>query len=150
MPVGLIKENDLKEKDIIVIPDTQVRAGVCTAHLDAVSKYIWRHKPEYVVHLGDHFDMDSISYYASKRESEGKRVIDDVRSGKEALTKIMAFTHERNKKAKGKTYYMPELHFCLGNHEQRWQRVVNQQPWLEGVIDLEEIIELNGWTVHSF
>lgn len=136
--------------DIIVIADTQVKAGSDLSHLEALSVYIWQHKPKHIVHIGDHWDFESLSYYASPLEKEGKRLIDDIRSGKDALKLIMQFVDERVAKAKGKTKYNPHMHFCEGNHEQRLKRFIDSNPQLLGLIDLKGIVEKEGWKFHDF
>jgi hypothetical protein len=136
--------------DIIVIADTQVKKGSDLSHLEALSVYIWEHKPAHIVHIGDNWDFPSLSYYAPPLKKEGKRLIDDLHSGKEALELIMHYSRERVVKAKGKANYSPELHFCEGNHEQRLKRFIDNTPQLVGMIDLPEIIEDQGWTFHDF
>ena len=51
--------------DILVIADTQIDKDSPTEHLDALSRYIWKHKPETIVHIGDHWDFPSLSSYAT-------------------------------------------------------------------------------------
>ena len=64
---------NLFNQDILVIADTQIDENTPLHHLYALSKYIWVHKPNYIVHIGDHWDFPSLSSYASALESEGKR-----------------------------------------------------------------------------
>lgn len=49
--------------DILVIPDTQVKKGVDVSYLVSIAKYAAQEKPAYIIHLGDHHDMPSLSYY---------------------------------------------------------------------------------------
>ena len=62
---------------IIVIPDTQVKAGVPMSHLSALGNYILDKKPECIVHIGDHFDMPSLGQHNSKGHIvyEGARML---------------------------------------------------------------------------
>jgi len=135
--------------DIIVIADTQVTTNAPLNHIHALAKYIWKHKPKYVIHIGDNWDFESLSFYASPLESEGRRLVDDLRAGNEALRIITDYIDEKNTKAKKKRY-KPELHFLLGNHEDRLDRMINQNPHLHGLLDLRGTIEKLGWEVHDY
>ncbi len=135
--------------DIVIVADPQVRPGSPTTHLSKLSEYLWQHKPGKVVHIGDHWDLPSISSYASELEKEGRRLIDDLSAGTVALRRIMGYVDERNKKGKKKPY-TPELHFCVGNHEERLDRYIKSKPELIGVFDLQAGIEALGWQYHPF
>lgn len=58
-------------KKILVIPDTQCKPGINMSHLTHIGKYIVDKKPDVVIHLGDHWDMHSLSSY-----DKGKRCVD--------------------------------------------------------------------------
>lgn len=135
--------------DTIVIADTQVDKHSPTEHLQALSRYIWKHKPANIVHIGDNFDFPSLSSYASELEREGRRLKDDLSSGFKALDMIMAEVDARNKTSKRKKY-KPNKHFVMGNHENRLNRFIEKNPMLAGYIDLDSWIESKGWTVHKF
>lgn len=135
--------------DILVIADTQIDLDSPTEHLEALGNYIWKHKPETIVHIGDHWDFPSLSSYSSKKEAEGRRLVNDMKGGEEALKLIMAPTKEGNRVGKRKAY-KPNMHFLMGNHENRLNRFVADHPVLDGMIDLRGMIEKQGWTVHDF
>ena len=134
--------------DIIVIADTQIDQFSPVDHLEALSKYIWKHKPKHIVHIGDHWDFPSLSSYASVGESEGRRLVDDIDSGLDAFKTIMAYVDTRNRKAKKKAY-LPIKHFLCGNHEKRLDRYMSSNPVLKGIIDLKAMVEKEGWTYHD-
>lgn len=139
----------LSTKDILVIGDTQVTPGSSVKHIEALARYIWKHKPATVVHIGDNWDFQSLSFYASAQEKEGRRLVDDLEVGRDALAIITDYIAERNAKAKKKKY-TPELHFIMGNHEQRFHKMLAANPHLIGLVDLEGMIEDAGWEVHPF
>ena len=57
----------------LVIPDTQCKPGFPTEHLEWVGKYAAEKKPDVIVHLGDHWDMPSLSIYdIGKKAFEGR------------------------------------------------------------------------------
>lgn len=136
--------------DIIVIADTQVSPESDVSHIEALSKYIWEHKPAHIVHIGDHWDFPSLSFYAKQVDKEGQRLVNDLQAGADSLGMVMAYSEERLLKAKGKAVYAPELHFCTGNHEVRLFRMLESNPHLLGLVDLPKMISKAGWQYHDF
>jgi hypothetical protein len=137
---------------ILVIPDTQVKSDVDTTHLTHIGKYIVEKQPDVVVHLGDHWDMPSLSSYDKGTKSfEGRRYKADIEAGnagmKQLIAPLNAF-NERCKKNKKAGKY-PAMHFLHGNHEQRIVRATNDDPKLDGTIGLQDL-DLIGWTAHPF
>ena len=143
-----------KNRRHLFSPDTQVKPGVPTDHLAALGKYIARKQPEVIVHAGDHFDMPSLSSYdRGTKKAEGARYKDDIDAGiagMDVLFKPIRALQRRQEKA-GKPVYKPELHFTLGNHEERIMRHVNYNPELEGQLSYKDLqLESYGWKVHDF
>lgn len=130
-------------KRILVIPDTQVKVGVPLDHLTHVGLYINEKRPDYIVHLGDHWDMPSLcSYDKGKKTFEGRRYKKDVEVGNRAMDMLLAPWI-------GDKSYTPEMHFLIGNHEERMERAIELQPELEGLIGYQDL-NLNRWQVHPF
>ena len=99
------------------IPDTQVKPGVPTNHLIAAGNYIADKKPDVIIHIGDHWDMPSLSSY-DQRGSDGwenKDVKEDFESGCDAMADFL-------RPMKGKRNYKPRMIFTMGNHEDRVRR----------------------------
>lgn len=136
-------------KDILVIGDTQVDNNSPTEHLAALSRYIWKYKPDTIVHIGDHWDFPSLSHYASVLEREGRRLQDDLTGGMNALKVIFEHVDEKNRAAK-KVPYKPNKHFVMGNHEHRLKRFIDDHPFLVGMIDLDGFIKSQGWSVNQY
>lgn len=126
----------------LVIPDTQVKPGVPTAHLSWIGKYAAEKRPDTIIHLGDHWDMPSLSSYdKGKRSIEGRRYAADVAAGNRALELLTAPIL----KAKG---YSPRLILLRGNHENRIEREVENNPTLEGKIGYGDFNDTAlGWEV---
>ncbi len=135
--------------DTIVIADTQVDSTTPTDHIKALSKYIWKHKPNNIVHIGDHWDLPSLSSYATSLGMEGRRLNDDLEGGYEAFKLIMSETDRLNRVLKRKKY-SPNKHFIMGNHENRLNRFIESHPILSGCFSLEKFILKQGWTVNDF
>jgi hypothetical protein len=132
-----------KRLSIAVIPDTQVRPGVRTDHLEWAGKYIAEKRPDVVVHLGDHWDMPSLSSYdKGKASAEGRRVMKDIDAGNGALASL---THAITSGG-----HLPRLVMLRGNHEDRLTRYLNDNAELEGAFDGAFCDERLGWEVVPF
>ncbi len=125
---------------ICVIPDTQVRPGVKTDHLEWAGKYIAEKKPDEVVMIGDWWDFPSLSSYdKGKAAAEGRRVSKDIEAGNKALELLTT-----NMKI-GKEY-RPKLWMLRGNHEERLERYVNDHAELDGAIGYHLLNDVAlGW-----
>ena len=137
-----------------IIPDTQVKPGVKTNHLKAAGNYIVRHKPDVIVHLGDHFDMHSLSSYdKGTKKAEGANYLEDIKAGQKAMRELLSPLEKYNlkRKANKKKQYKPRMVFLLGNHENRIARHINANPELDGVLGFHTLgLEEMGWGVHDF
>jgi len=138
----------------LVIPDTQVKPGYPKEHLKWAGKYAVDKKPDVIVHLGDHWDMPSLSSYdVGKKSFEGRRYTDDILAGisaMEAFLRPIRKEQTRLRKNKHKIW-TPRLVFCLGNHENRIQRAIESDAKLEGLMSYEDFsLEEMGWEVHDF
>lgn len=129
-----------KELKICVIPDTQCRPGVRLDHLEWAGKYIAEKEPDVIVHLGDHWDMHSLSSYdKGKRVAEGRRVQGDVDAGNKGLSLLDA-------PIAAKKNYNPKKKILRGNHEERFERYTNDHPELEGAVGYHQFNDVElGW-----
>ena len=104
-------------------------------------------RPDVIVHIGDHWDMPSLSGYEERGSAhfEGRRYTDDIESGKEAMEALLRPIRRQRS-------YKPRLVFCIGNHEQRLERAMARDPVVAGSIMGYEDFELEkmGWEVHDF
>ena len=138
----------------VVIPDTQVAPGTPTDHLRWIGQYIWDQFHDrqnvYIIHLGDHWDMPSLSSYdkPGSKSMEGRRYLADVAAGNEALKLLTAPTDAYNamRVRNHKSQWMPEKYLLRGNHEDRISRATELDPKLDGVISLDNL-ESPGWEV---
>jgi len=137
---------------ILVIPDTQVKEGVDTAHLSWVGQYIVDKKPDVIVHIGDHWDMPSLcSYDKGKKSFEGKRYTKDIAAGNEGMKTLLAPVKAEQARlvSNKKRRYNPRLIFCTGNHEERIMRAVNNDAMLEGMMGYQDLY-LDDWEVYDY
>ena len=137
-----------------VLPDCQVKPGVPIDHLRAAGNYIVAKKPDVIICLGDFWDMQSLSSYDyGTLLGEGSRYQKDIDAGKRAMEEFLAPIKEYNlqrKKTRHKQY-KPHYIFCVGNHEYRIVRIVNQDPRLEGLMTIDHLgLEEFGWAVYDY
>jgi len=62
----------------LVIPDTQVKPNSPTDHLRWAGLYAAEKKPDVIIHIGDHFDMPSLSSWdveKSRLKAVGTKMI---------------------------------------------------------------------------
>jgi hypothetical protein len=66
----------------LVIPDTQVKPNQPIDHLRWAGLYAVDKKPDVIIHIGDHFDMPSLSSWdVGKKSFEGRRYTADIEAG---------------------------------------------------------------------
>lgn len=119
---------------VLVIPDTQVEPGIPLSHFSWLGRYIADKGPDLVVHLGDHWDMPSLSVYESPVRKAARGVLkkSDIVSGNNAFELL----EEELSKAK----FQPRRKVLLeGNHdgfadEGRLGRYLLDHPEDEGLI----------------
>ena len=145
-------------KKHLVIPDTQVKPDTPTNHFTAIGNYIVAKQPDVVVHIGDHWDMPSLSSYDLKKAGfENRCYKDDIDAGNDAMRLLMAPIIAYNKGRRNK--YEPRLVMTLGNHcdritrfredaaNARFRNIVTQKDfYTEGwqVVPFKKIIKIDG------
>ena len=141
---------------LFIVPDTQVKKGVPTDHLKAAGRYIVKHKPDTIVVMGDWWDMESLSLYNSKKETEGQRILDDLECGNAAMVKFLQPLTNYNTKCQlqKKKQYKPRLVYITGNHcpQVRIPRFLESHPILAGFLkdDTTDFLEDLGFEVIPF
>ena len=136
----------------LIVPDTQCKDGDNFEFLSWIGQYILDQKPDTVIHLGDFADMESLSSYdVGKKSFEGKRYTKDIAAAKSAMETLLSPIKTYNIRAKKNKdkQYKPRLVLCLGNHEYRIERAVENDPKLEGLIKYEDL-PYKDWEVHPF
>ena len=141
-------------KSILYIPDCQVKEGVPLDHLRWLGNYIVSKRPDIIVCGGDFADMPSLSSYdKGKKSFEGRRYSKDIEATMNAMSVLtwpMRMLQQRQRENRKKVY-QPDMHLTLGNHENRINRAINDDPKLEGLISVKDLAyEDYGWQVHDF
>lgn len=156
-----------------VIPDTQCRREVNgdpvpLEHLGWIGQYFvdkYAGRPNVsIIHLGDHWDMSSLSSYdKGKRQMEGRRYLDDIEVGNNGFDLLCWSMEEYNRTHRVK-WHPKRKKLLLGNHEDRIERACIDNPQLDGTMGYHQLnagltpdesmqeyqVEHHGWDVHSF
>jgi hypothetical protein len=132
----------------IFLPDTQVRADEPTDHLGWAARWIGEKiggkKNVTIVCAGDWWDMPSLSSYdRGKKQMEGRRYVEDVAAGNDAMEMFVGTLRQIAPRWK------PRMVFLIGNHEHRIVRAGEDHAQLDGAVSLSHLA-LKAWEVHEF
>ena len=138
----------------LIIPDTQVKPNSPTDHLRWAGLYAAEKKPDVIVHIGDHFDMPSLSSWdVGKKSFEGRRYKDDIEAGIHAMEVFLQPIRDEQKRLKVNKHkqWRPRMVYTLGNHENRIERAIESDPKLDGLIGYKDLqLEEMGFEVYDF
>lgn len=131
----------------LYIPDTQIKPGTPLSHIEWAARYAAELRPDRIIFAGDWYDFASLSYFdKGKRKGEGRRIKEDIEIGDAG-----ALLFDRTLKKASPRSYDPEKHFTDGNHEERLNTAINNDPALEGMFSLNDLAPTRlGWRVHKF
>lgn len=143
-------DSKVKSNTHMLIPDTQAKEGVPDDHLRWVGQYIIEKKPDVIVHIGDHWDMPSLSSYdRGTKRIEGRRYEADIKAGNDAFALLNEPMRAYNRSRKASYRYNPRKVFCIGNHEERIARATNESAILDGLMSYNDL-DTHEWEVHDF
>ena len=127
-------------KKIVLLPDFHYPHINKTA-VNAVFQFIEWFKPNAVNLLGDAMNMDSVNHWmqekGSKKYFEGKRLLEEYKDfDQDILTPLEAILPQRCEKT-----------YMGGNHEDWINTLLDKEPQLEGMIEVEKAVRLKerGW-----
>lgn len=149
LPIGVVRPLSVKvPKDgfkIAIVPDVQAMPNVPLDHLTAYGKYIADKQPDVILCIGDFGDFPSLSHFERGTVAfEGRRYKKDLSSFHEAMQLFLTPIRQ----AAG---YKPMMEFTLGNHEDHIRRAANEDPKLEGLLSVDDLMLPDyGWRVHEF
>lgn len=139
---------------IMVIPDTQCKPGQDFKYLEWFGKYAVEKLPDYIIHLGDHWDMQSLSSYdVGKKSFEGRSYLKDIEAGNAGMDALMSpIVKEITRRQVGKKKrWNPKLLFINGNHERRLEIAVELDRKLEGLMTYDHFnLSKYGWEFNDF
>lgn len=138
----------------LIIPDTQIRPGVPTDHIEWISNYIIDQRPDVLTIIGDWADMASLSGYdVGTKSFEGRKYLDDKVVANDALQRLMGPIELEQKRCESqhkKRWPMRKI-VTLGNHEDRIDRAIEKDRKLEGLISTKDLMfDQFGFEVYPF
>jgi hypothetical protein len=137
----------LSGKKHLCIPDVQGRPKVPLNHLVWAGKFAVDKRPDTIIQLGDWYDMNSLSEY-DRSERPGEFHARSFQADLDAGDKSVDLFEDALAKAKG---YKPKKIYLLGNHEDRYDRMINADPRLNGAIRAPwAYAQELGWEVIPF
>lgn len=138
----------------LYIPDNQVKDGVDLSYLNWIGQYIVRKRPDVIINAGDFADMESLSSYdIGKKSAEGRRVYKDIEVAKKAMKVLLKPLRDLQQKQieTGEPLYSPRMILTLGNHCNRINRYVEDNPQLSGFLSVDSLeYKESGWEVYPF
>jgi len=142
-------------KKHLFIPDIHCKPETDKNYLRAIGNLIVDMKPDVVVHIGDHWDMGSLSSYEERSSAyfHDKTYAEDIQAGIDGMDQLLGPLKKYQKRSvlNKKKRYNPRLVFCLGNHENRITRAVHKDPRLEGTVGYHDLkLKEYGWEQHGF
>lgn len=139
---------------ILIVGDTQCKPGIDLSYMTWIGKYIVDKRPDVIVHIGDNYDFESLSSYdKGKRSFEGRRLKADIEAGNKGIENMLKplWKLQRQQRANKKRVYLPRLVFCVGNHEDRFDRIAQDMPEFDGFVGVDTLnLEKYGWEVYPF
>ena len=136
----------------LVLPDVQAKPGSDFNYLRAAGNYIVEKKPDVIVCIGDFTDFPSLSSYDRGLKSfEGRNYKDDIWAAREAMDALLEplYAEQARLKRNKEKQYSPRMVLTLGNHENRVNRVVNEDRKLEGLVSVDDL-PYQDWEVFPF
>ena len=112
--------------------------------MESVNEFIFDYDPDELVYMGDQLSLDCISFWNKRKPllKEGQRLIKDYNNfDRDILTVHENITRDDIRRT-----------FIMGNHEERVTSYVEENPELEGFLDIDLTLNLHdrGYNVIPF
>lgn len=101
----------------------------------AVEKYMAAHRWDYYGNIGDFLDFDTISSFnKGKPKNQMRPIWEDIKQANNMLDRHQAIIRKKNRKA--------EFFILEGNHEERLNRWLEENPTFEGMWSVPQLLKL--------
>ena len=125
---------------VLVYSDAHTEPDQDLSHFSSLGNFICEHRPDVVLDLGDFVSMSAVSHWDAGRKllMEGRRYQRDIEAGREAIQRLVRPIIQLQDKLRHqkKKPYDPKLIHMDGNHEAWVHKYVEQNPVLDGAMDL--------------
>ncbi len=130
----------------LIVPDIQAKPGVPLNHCGWIGQYIAEKKPDVVINLGDHCDVNSLSSWdRGKLQFEGRRFTQDIEASDLANELLLTPLYESDH------WDHCDTHILMGNHENRINLFAEKNPELAGFVDTDQLAYGDFYdNVHDF
>lgn len=130
---------------ILAVGDVHCAVGYDNKRLRVAGEYAASYRPDVIVFIGDVGDMPSLNLHRKRIEMEGSRYKLDCEVTRDGLSEFMAPLYASKKK-------LPRRVVAGGNHEHYVRRLVEENPKLEGIINLERDLGFRkfGFEYHEY
>jgi hypothetical protein len=134
---------------IVVVGDLHFHPGYDNKRADAIGEFAAEElqgcgDEGFLILMGDVSDCVAFNDHGTKMELEGARWKEDIDVTRDGLNRLMLPFHRRKRK-------MPHRIVTLGNHENRVNRWIAQEPRFEGMMDIDELgFSEFGFTTHPY
>ena len=135
---GKLIINKIKDmKKVVILPDIHTKLAISKEY-KVVKKYIAANNPDEIVILGDFMEVEAFSAWDSKKRMlmEGRRYAKEVAFANKELD----FLQKHCKK----------ITFIEGNHENRVERYIEENPELDGIINIPIVLKLKERGIEWF
>jgi hypothetical protein len=152
-PLPPAEKPELAGKTILVVPDPHAEQGVPNHRFEWLGRMVCDIQPDVVLDVGDWWSMTSLNAYDKKgsKSFEGRRYWQDIDVGVDAMERFQAQLDAHNRGRRKASRYKPRLIRCLGNHEHRINRLVEEEPCFEEVISTDDLLSSQfGWEEYPF
>jgi len=126
----------------LIIPDSHAQPDICNRRYEALGNLIMDIRPDVIINLGDHADMKSLcTYDYGKKSFEGRRYKADIASAIDANERLFEplLKYNRTRTAWKKKQYNPRAVMCIGNHEYRINKAIEDDAKLDGVLSIDDL-----------
>ena len=147
-PYRRVRPEGTKGKKILVIPDSHAKVGIPNHRYEWLGRMVVDLQPDYVVDIGDWFDMHSLNGYdkPGSKSFRGASYWEDIEVGLDARLRFQTQLDDYNRGKRKGSRYDPKLIFCVGNHENRINRFIEEEPRFEGIISMDDLRSKElGW-----
>lgn len=129
---------------MVGIGDMHAHPGYDNKRFEIAGQFCAEFQPDVIIQIGDWPDVLGINDHLSKLEFEGVRWKHDVECTNDSLADFMRPIRARKKK-------MPRRVLTKGNHCNRVDKFIHQNPQFEGAIGFHQFnFEREGWEVINF
>jgi len=134
---------------IVVVGDLHFHPGYDNKRADAIGEFAAEELQNagdegFLVLMGDVSDCVAFNDHGTKLELEGARWQEDIESCHDGLDRLMRPFHRRKRK-------LPHRMVVLGNHENRINRWLAQEPRFEGMMAIDDLgFSRFGFQTHPF